>query len=144
MPKGHLSPQQLQMNMMPFTSTMSGSIPGSSNECAPKAPKDQPLFTAKQVILLCERLWKEREEKLKEEYDQVLHERLSGEDLIDIFLNVSFQHFQLLGSFDLQAVVITLPVCWQQLGVIALVKKARFLDVCHTLCSSCFNIPSMI
>eukprot|EP00794_Sanderia_malayensis_P000269 gene269-893_t len=76
---------QLPLPVMPFhnLSTFSGisqqaSPCSSSVEVGVKAgpAKDQPMFTAKQVIMLCERLWKEREEKLKEEYDQVLHERL--------------------------------------------------------------------
>jgi len=38
--------------------------------------KEQPSLSIKQVVLLCERLWKEREEKLCEEYDQILNEKL--------------------------------------------------------------------
>ena len=38
----------------------------------------EPTFTVKQVVSLCERLWKEREEKLREEYNQVLSDRLAG------------------------------------------------------------------
>ena len=44
--------------------------------------KAEPSFNIKQVVLLCERLWKEREEKLCEEYDQVLNEKLGGKQLI--------------------------------------------------------------
>lgn len=40
--------------------------------------KDQPLFTLKQVTLVCQRLMKEREEHLKETYDKVLSTKLSG------------------------------------------------------------------
>jgi len=40
--------------------------------------KDQTTFNVKQVVSLCERLWKEREDKLREEYDKVLNDRLSG------------------------------------------------------------------
>jgi len=39
--------------------------------------KDVPLFTIKQVGLVCERMMKEREEKLQEEYDQILTAKLS-------------------------------------------------------------------
>lgn len=46
---------------------------------SPPRGKDQPTLSVKQVMLLCERLWKEREEKLREEYDHVLNDRLSGE-----------------------------------------------------------------
>jgi len=55
-----------------------------SGSMSPPRGKDQPTLTVKQVVLLCERLWKEREEKLREQYDQVLHERLT--DQYDSFL----------------------------------------------------------
>lgn len=57
----------------PRDSTMS---PGSMSPS--RGDKDQTSLTVKQVVSLCERLWKEREEKLREEYDKVLNERLSG------------------------------------------------------------------
>ena len=46
----------------------------------PRSPtgRDSPSLKVKQVVLLCERLWKEREEKLRDEYDQVLNEKLAG------------------------------------------------------------------
>ncbi len=79
--KAIANPFQCQLNMSPFSNTFASSssqASSSASDGCPKTPKDQPMFTAKQVILLCERLWKEREEKLKAEYDQVLHERLLG------------------------------------------------------------------
>ncbi|XP_065057207.1 akirin-2-like [Rhopilema esculentum] len=65
-----------QFNMPSFNFNSPGSYPAPAFT-ENKSSKEQPMFTAKQVVMLCERLWKEREEKLKEEYDQVLHERLS-------------------------------------------------------------------
>ncbi|XP_065649033.1 akirin-2 isoform X2 [Hydra vulgaris] len=53
------------------TSSISMSPPRSPNG------SDSPSLKIKQVVLLCERLWKEREEKLREEYDQVLNEKLA-------------------------------------------------------------------
>lgn len=40
--------------------------------------KEQPLFTLKQVTLICERMLKEREAQVTEEYDKVLREKLAG------------------------------------------------------------------
>ncbi len=54
-------------------STFSSYSPGSS---PPR--KDQPLFTLKQVTLICERMLKEREAQVTEEYDKVLREKLAG------------------------------------------------------------------
>jgi len=49
----------------------------SPGSMSPPRGKEQPSLTLKQVAILCERLWKEREEKLRAEYDQVLNDRLS-------------------------------------------------------------------
>lgn len=38
----------------------------------------KPIFTLKQVQIICERMLKEREETLREEYDKVLNQKLSG------------------------------------------------------------------
>ena len=67
---GQQQQQQLQVPHQQSSSNSSSTVAGSS--------KKQPTFTMKQVVLLCERLWKEREEKLREEYNQVLNARLSG------------------------------------------------------------------
>lgn len=50
-------------------STSLAHLPGHSN---------QHLLTLKQVNLICERLLKEREEKIREEYDQILSNKLNG------------------------------------------------------------------
>uniref|UniRef100_A0A671WGB6 Akirin 1 n=1 Tax=Sparus aurata TaxID=8175 RepID=A0A671WGB6_SPAAU len=39
--------------------------------------KDQPSFTLKQVSYLCERLLKDHEEKIREEYEQILNTKLA-------------------------------------------------------------------
>lgn len=47
--------------------------------CPPGASrKDQPSFTLKQVSYLCERLLKDHEEKIREEYEQILNTKLAG------------------------------------------------------------------
>jgi len=66
-------------SMPPLGNCLNGYLPPNlhATDGSSKSGKEQPMFTAKQVVMVCERLWKEREEKLREEYDQVLHERLS-------------------------------------------------------------------
>lgn len=56
-------------------------------------------LTVKQVVSLCERLWKEREEKLREEYDKVLNDRLSEQ--YDSFLK--FTQDQIMRKFQSSA-----------------------------------------
>lgn len=47
--------------------------------CFPGASrKDQPSFTLRQVSYLCERLLKDHEEKIREEYEQILNIKLAG------------------------------------------------------------------
>ncbi|XP_051263793.1 akirin-1 isoform X1 [Dicentrarchus labrax] len=45
------------------------------SRCASR--KDQPSFTLKQVSFLCERLLKDHEEKIREEYEQILNTKLA-------------------------------------------------------------------
>ena len=40
--------------------------------------KDQPIFTLKQVTLVCQRMIKEKEEQIREEYDKILSTKLAG------------------------------------------------------------------
>ena len=40
--------------------------------------KDAPWFTLRQVSYLCERLLKDHEEKIREEYEQILNTKLAG------------------------------------------------------------------
>ena len=50
--------------------------------------KDTPLFTFKQVSLVCERMLKEREEQIRQEYDKVLTCKLAGKHLNVRFFSV--------------------------------------------------------
>ena len=52
----------------------------------PHAKKDVPLFTFRQVSLICERLVRDREESVKEQYDKVLNCKLAGSDCLFGFL----------------------------------------------------------
>jgi len=55
---------------MPTTSDLSDEDNAASNQ--------QNLLTLKQVNMICARLLKEREEKIREEYDRILSNKLSG------------------------------------------------------------------
>uniref|UniRef100_W5MES8 Akirin 1 n=1 Tax=Lepisosteus oculatus TaxID=7918 RepID=W5MES8_LEPOC len=44
---------------------------------ASSVKKDQPSFTLRQVSFLCERLLKDHEEKIREEYEQILNSKLA-------------------------------------------------------------------
>jgi len=52
------------------------------------AQSDRPLFTYKQVRMICERLLKEQETRLREEYDQVMNARLSEQ--YDTFVRFTY------------------------------------------------------
>ncbi|XP_036172550.1 akirin-2 isoform X3 [Myotis myotis] len=51
--------------------------PGTSSATASPLKKEQPLFTLRQVGMICERLLKEREEKVREEYEEILNTKLA-------------------------------------------------------------------
>lgn len=51
---------------------------GTSSAASPPLKKEQPLFTLRQVGMICERLLKEREEKIREEYEEILTTKLAG------------------------------------------------------------------
>ncbi|KAJ7341722.1 hypothetical protein JRQ81_006550 [Phrynocephalus forsythii] len=56
-------------------------LPGTSSAASPPLKKEQPLFTLRQVGMICERLLKEREEKIREEYEEILTTKLAGQHL---------------------------------------------------------------
>ncbi|KTF92908.1 hypothetical protein cypCar_00004120 [Cyprinus carpio] len=60
--------------------SMSPQSMGGEHRLTPGASslkKDQPLFTLRQVGYLCERLIKDHEEKMREEYEQILNTKLA-------------------------------------------------------------------
>lgn len=59
-------------NNPPFFST------GTSSGASSPTRKEQPLFSLRQVGMICERLLKEREDKIREEYDEILTTKLAG------------------------------------------------------------------
>lgn len=79
---------------------MSGgsSMPGGSAGGVSPTRKEQPLFTLRQVGMICERLLKEREEKVREEYEETMTSKLAEQ--YDTF--VKFTHDQLMRRFGEQ------------------------------------------
>uniref|UniRef100_A0A8C9UJB6 Akirin-2 n=1 Tax=Spermophilus dauricus TaxID=99837 RepID=A0A8C9UJB6_SPEDA len=82
--------------------------PGCSSDAQPHAfllrtssatssplKKEQPLFTLRQVGMICERLLKEREEKVREEYEEILNTKLAEQ--YDAF--VKFTHDQIMRRY---------------------------------------------
>ncbi|XP_077264091.1 akirin [Temnothorax americanus] len=54
--------------------------------------KEKPLFTFRQVGVICERMLKEQETKIREEYDQILHLKLSEQ--YDAFVKFTYDQLQ--------------------------------------------------
>ncbi|XP_053434152.1 akirin-1-like [Nycticebus coucang] len=79
----------------------SESQPHSSALTAPSSPgsswikKDQPTFTLRQVGIICERLLKDYEDKIREEYEQVLNTKLAEQ--YESF--VKFTHDQIMPRY---------------------------------------------
>lgn len=71
-------------------------VPGTS--VASPLRKEQPLFTLRQVGMICERLLKEREDKVREEYEEILTTKLAEQ--YDAF--VKFTHDQIMRRYGEQ------------------------------------------
>lgn len=54
--------------------------------------RDQPLFTFRQVGLICERMMKDRESQIREEYDHVLSAKLAEQ--YDTFVKFTYDQIQ--------------------------------------------------
>lgn len=74
------------------------SMPGTSSGGVSPTRKEQPLFTLRQVGMICERLLKEREDKVREEYEETMTSKLAEQ--YDTF--VKFTHDQLMRRFGEQ------------------------------------------
>lgn len=65
-------------------SSMTNETPEDDSESSqsvsslPQQSTNQHLLTLKQVNMICARLLKEREDKIREEYDQILSNKLNG------------------------------------------------------------------
>lgn len=65
---------------------------GEQTDSTPSRPKDRALFTFKQVGLICERMIRERESEIREEYDNVLTAKLSEQ--YDAFVRFTYDQIQ--------------------------------------------------
>uniref|UniRef100_A0A8C5K340 Akirin-2 n=1 Tax=Jaculus jaculus TaxID=51337 RepID=A0A8C5K340_JACJA len=72
--------------------------PGTPSVASSPLKKEQPLFTLRQVGMICERLLKEREEKVREEYEEILNTKLAEQ--YDAF--VKFTHDQIMRRYGEQ------------------------------------------
>jgi len=72
----------------------SSSTQNSSTSTPPKseASKDKPLFTFRQVGLICERMIREREAELREMYEQALAAKLAEQ--YDTFVKFTYDQLQ--------------------------------------------------
>uniref|UniRef100_A0A8C6P3C9 Akirin-2 n=1 Tax=Nothobranchius furzeri TaxID=105023 RepID=A0A8C6P3C9_NOTFU len=80
-----------ESSSQPSTMNVS-SMPRTSSGGVSPTRKEQPLFTLRQVGMICERLLKEREEKVREEYEETMTSKLA--EHYDTF--VKFTHDQLM------------------------------------------------
>ncbi|XP_014288729.1 akirin-2 isoform X2 [Halyomorpha halys] len=95
----HFNPNQ---EVQGDTSSDSSSSPCSNTFGTLYSPstRDKPLFTFRQVGMICERMLTERETQIREEYDRILNMKLSEQ--YDAF--VKFSNDQLHRRFELSAV----------------------------------------
>ena len=70
------------LNLMRFLFTLYIGAPSGTSS---PLKKEQPLFTLRQVGMICERLLKEREEKVREEYEEILNTKLAGTRCFRVF-----------------------------------------------------------
>lgn len=85
----------------PLESSSGGERSGPSSPSSSGAPqqgllspvrRDQPLFTFRQVGLICERMMKDRESQIREEYDNVLSTKLAEQ--YDTFVKFTYDQIQ--------------------------------------------------
>lgn len=78
------------------SSDSSSGIPAiaSSSDSGLMAPtcRDQPLFTFRQVGLICERMIKDRENQIRDEYDRILNAKLAEQ--YDTFVKFTYDQIQ--------------------------------------------------
>jgi len=90
------------MAMSPYSSPRLASSSASASSLLntpTERDKDKPLFTFRQIGMICERLLKEREESLQEEYNKILDVKLAEQ--YDTF--VKFTHDQIQKQFERSA-----------------------------------------
>jgi len=89
------SASQERLSPPPTQELSIDTYPCSSTGASSPKQKDVPLFTFRQVTMICERMCQEHEEKIRESYDKVLNDKLSEQ--YEAFLK--FNHDQLRKKF---------------------------------------------
>lgn len=103
-----LTPEQIAANVkeeirrlqrrkqLQFSQDTMSESPSSPMSCSAAAStcskRDQPLFTFRQVGLICERMLKDREDQIRQEYDQVLISKLAEQ--YDTFVKFTYDQIQ--------------------------------------------------
>lgn len=80
--------KQLQYSMMENSDSSGNEGP---SELSPSR-SEKPIFTFKQVGIICERMLKERESEIREEYDNVLTTKLAEQ--YDAFVKFTYDQIQ--------------------------------------------------
>jgi len=93
----HFNPQtsggdSSDMEGGPASPSSSSVACGSNTYSYSPSGKEKPLFTFRQVGLICERMLKEQETQIREEYDQILHMKLSEQ--YDAFVKFTYDQIQ--------------------------------------------------
>uniref|UniRef100_A0A6I8NL16 Akirin 1 n=1 Tax=Ornithorhynchus anatinus TaxID=9258 RepID=A0A6I8NL16_ORNAN len=79
----------------PESHSHSSILTAPSSPGSPWVKKDQPTFTLRQVGILCERLLKDYEDRIREEYEQILNTKLAEQ--YESF--VKFTHDQIMRRY---------------------------------------------
>lgn len=74
------------------SSTSPIASPSTGTGLMAPACRDQPLFTFRQVGLICERMMKERENQIRDEYDRILNTKLAEQ--YDTFVKFTYDQIQ--------------------------------------------------
>jgi len=80
--------KQLQYNMMENSDSSGNEGPGDASP----SRAEKPLFTFKQVGIICDRMLRERESEIREEYDNVLTTKLAEQ--YDAFVKFTYDQIQ--------------------------------------------------
>ncbi|XP_015926743.1 akirin-2 [Parasteatoda tepidariorum] len=85
--------KQLRFESSDSSDSSSGiSAPTSSSGLMAPTCRDQPLFTYRQVGMICERMIKERENQIRDEYDRILNAKLAEQ--YDTFVKFTYDQIQ--------------------------------------------------
>ncbi|XP_012286573.1 akirin-2 [Orussus abietinus] len=91
----HFNPQSNGGDSSDMEGPVSPSSPSTSGSQVQQyspSGKEKPLFTFRQVGLICERMLKEQETQIREEYDQILNMKLSEQ--YDAFVKFTYDQIQ--------------------------------------------------